>query len=231
MTLTYLHALQDILNKKILEMETKVEALIETKLGETLFSNEVQSTGEEKSSSTSVKPTYANRVGLIHIPDAVKQAIQEERNDSKVEESEKDKRKKNIIIHGADEIGDNKEQVRNEDIGFVKEIFTKLGVTCLPKAITRLGEPNERKKRPLKIVMNTLKEKNQIMSNLNRLKGTENEFGRISIKEDYTNHEREEIKTWVQKAKEKSASDKDYIYKVRGDLKNGLRLVSFARHN
>ena len=67
------------------------------------------------------------------------------------------------------------------------------------------------------------------MANLNRLKGTEDEFGRISVTDDYTNNEREEIKAWTQKAQEKSAQDQERVYKVRGDPKNGLRLVSFTR--
>ena len=67
------------------------------------------------------------------------------------------------------------------------------------------------------------------MVNLNRLKGSVEEFGRISITEDYTNSEREQIKSWVTKAREKSEQDPENIYKVRGNPKNGLRLVSFTR--
>ena len=84
--------------------------------------------------------------------------------------------------------------------------------------------------RPLKIVMKSVDDKSKIMSNLRHLKGTEEEFGKLSVKDDYTNHEREEIKAWVQKAKAKSENDPDRVYKVRGDPKNGLRLVSFARN-
>ena len=40
---------------------------------------------------------------------------------------------------------------------------------------------------------------------LKRLKGTENELGKISITDDYTNGERDLIKIWVKKAAEKSA--------------------------
>ena len=37
--------------------------------------------------------------------------------------------------------------------------------------------------------------------------------------------------TWVKKAAEKSAQDSNYVYRVRGNPKNGLRLVSFNRAN
>ena len=67
------------------------------------------------------------------------------------------------------------------------------------------------------------------MGNLKRLKGTEDEFGKLSVTDDYTSSERELIKSWVDRAAEKSAGDTEYIYRVRGDPKNGLRLASFAR--
>ena len=79
--------------------------------------------------------------------------------------------------------------------------------------------------------MKTIDDKTKIMSSLNRMKGTEEIFGKSSIREDYTNSERDEIKTWVQKAKDKSEIDPEHIYKVRGDPKNGLRLVSFTRQS
>ena len=68
-----------------------------------------------------------------------------------------------------------------------------------------------------------------VMANLNKLRGTEDEFGKISITCDYTKTERDEIKNMLDKAKEKTAKDNNYIYKVRGDPKNGLRLVPFQK--
>ena len=65
--------------------------------------------------------------------------------------------------------------------------------------------------------------------NLNRLKDTVEEFGRISVTSDYTNSEQEEIKNWIKKAEEKSGQDPENVFKVRGNPKNGLRLVVFVR--
>ena len=165
------------------------------------------------------------------IPDAMKKAMRDAKNDDKIEESDIDRRKKNIIIHGAEEIGIDVDEIKTEDSKFVKAILQKLEVVCEPKSITRLGEPNDKKMRPIKITMKSVEDKSKVMKNLRHLKGTENEFGRLSVKDDYTNTEREEIKSWVQKAKDKSANDADRIYKVRGDPKNGLRLVSFPRQD
>ena len=81
----------------------------------------------------------------------------------------------------------------------------------------------------MKIVMKTKHDKEWVMANLNKLKNTEEEFGKIRVTDDYTNTEREQIKIWVEKAEKKSSSDTEGVYRVRGDPKNGLRLVSFLR--
>ena len=85
--------------------------------------------------------------------------------------------------------------------------------------------------RTMKIEMISKNDKDIVMSNFKRLKGTENELGKISITDDYANGERDLIKIWVKKAAEKSAQDSNYVYRVRGNPKNGLRLVSFTREN
>ena len=77
--------------------------------------------------------------------------------------------------------------------------------------------------------MKTKHDKEQVMANLNKLKNTEEEFGKIRVTDDYTNTEREQIKIWVEKAEKKSTSDTERVYRVMGDPKNGLRLVSFLR--
>ena len=98
-----------------------------------------------------------------------------------------------------------------------------------PKSITRLGAPNDRKMRPLKIEMKTVKEQDEVMGNLRKLKGTEFQFGKISITHDYTTKERDVIISFDERAKEKSRDDPEYVYKVRGDPKNGLTLTKVAR--
>ena len=77
--------------------------------------------------------------------------------------------------------------------------------------------------------MKTKEEKSNVMENLGRLKGTERYFGKISIKDDYTASEREEIKLLTERAKEQSAHNPDRVFKVRGNSKNGWCVVSFQR--
>ena len=77
-----------------------------------------------------------------------------------------------------------------------------------------MGKPNKGKKRILKVVMKTKQEKESVLANLKLLKETVAEFGKISVTDDYTTNEREQIKRWVRKAEEKSAEDSERVYKV-----------------
>ena len=106
--------------------------------------------------------------------------------------------------------------------------MTKVGITKIPASLTRLGKPNENNKRTMNIGMASSDEKDFIMGNLEHLKGSE-DFGKIRVTDDYTNGERDLIRHWVKEAEKKSAADVNMLYRVRGDPKNGLRLMSFAR--
>ena len=77
--------------------------------------------------------------------------------------------------------------------------------------------------------MKTKNDKANVMKNLSKLKGTIKEFGKISVTDDYTQTEREQLKKWNDDAKAKSQKDDQYVYKVRGDPKNGLRLVRLSK--
>ena len=155
--------------------------------------------------------------------------MQEVKNDEKVEKAEQERRSQNFIIHGAEEIGENSDEVKGNDQQYIKDILEKLNVNAEAKSITRLGQPNENKKRVLKIVMKSDAEKDNVMANLRRLKGTEGEFGKISVTSDYTSTEREKIREFMTKATLQSEQDPARVYKVRGDPKNGLRIISYKR--
>ena len=42
--------------------------------------------------------------------------------------------------------------------------------------------------------MKTIGDQEKVMKNLKRFNGSENEFGKISVKEDYTTNERDQIR-------------------------------------
>ena len=71
--------------------------------------------------------------------------------------------------------------------------------------------------------------KEKVMGNLRRLKDTEDQFGKISITDDYSSTEREKIKEFSDRAREQGKADPTRVFKVRGDPKNGLRIISFVK--
>ena len=81
----------------------------------------------------------------------------------------------------------------------------------------------------MKIVMATTVAKEKVMGNLRRLKDTGEQFGKISITDDYTSTEREKIKGFAVRAREQGKADPTRVFKVRGDPKNGLRIISFVK--
>ena len=77
----------------------------------------------------------------------------------------------------------------------------------------------------MKITLNTVEDKGKILTNLRHLKGKP-EFDSIHVTEDFTFNERKLIKEFSDLAKQKSSQEEDpnYIFRVRGNPKNGLFL-------
>ena len=177
-------SLKTVLEDKVNEIESKLGDLIESKLKERL--------PKAESGMKEVEPAYAAKV--LKVPDEVRKIIQDAKNNDKVEESEQEKRAKNFVIHGADEYGDTPEKVKKLDTDYVIEILTHLRITQKPESVTRLGNPTDTKKRPIKVVMKMKEDKEKVMKNLGRLRGTIDYFGKISVTEDYTQSEREQLR-------------------------------------
>ena len=212
--------LQKMFEKKVNQLETKIEKVIDKKLGDKIEKIEKQA---------DANPDKVSYSKILQVPSEVRKVIEEAKNDEKVELSEQEKRSQNFIIHGAEEIGDTAEEVTKNDADYINDILKTLGVREKPESIARLGKPNESKGRVLKICMKTKAGKEMVMTNLRKLKGTEDEFGKISVTEDYTKTEREEIRKFTIKAKEQQQNDSTRVYKVRGDPKNGLRVISYKK--
>ena len=78
------------------------------------------------------------------------------------------------------------------------------------------------------MIMKTKDDKAKVMKNLSKLRGTIDEFGKIGVTDDYTQTERAKLKKWNEDAKAKGQNDDQYVYKVRGDQQNRLRLVCLS---
>ena len=129
-------------------------------------------------------------------------------------------RDQNIIIHGVHER-------EKADTDYLKNLFDILGMGHTGPSIShRLGKKKLDRPRPVQITMKSVEEKQQFMSKLGLLSHADDEFKSISITDDYTLEEREEIRRWVMTAKKRNTSENsNYVWKVRGTPKIGMRLI------
>ena len=106
------------------------------------------------------------------------------RNEELAEQKEKKERSCNIIINGTEE---NKEQ--SDDALFVKNMIHIFLQYILVFRSSRIGRSEDKKKKPIKIVLPNLQEKEKILNNLRNLKRN-TEYKGITITKDYTVSER-----------------------------------------
>ena len=162
----------------------------------------------------------------IEKPEDFRAIMLSQRNEELVEEGDRAARAGNIIIHGVEENG-----IEN-DKTFVDILFNSIDAAeGKSKNITRIGVAAPQKKRPIKVTLKSETDKNNVMQNLNRLKGKDS-FKRISVTEDYTLSERKMIAAKKAEVQEKNANepeDSEIIYKLRGTPKNGLKIRSFKK--
>ena len=157
----------------------------------------------------------------------------ETRNEELAEESEKKLRSPNQILHGVNEASNNDtSEAKKADEDFLNLFIGALETTLTTfKSVSRIGKSDPTRKRPIKVVMHNEEEKNKIMANLRNLKD-QVAFKGLSVTDDYTVTERKMIKEWTDKVKEnndKESPDSNYIWRVRGTPKNGLRLKKFLK--
>ena len=113
----------------------------------------------------------------------------------------------NRIIHGIRETTKDTATSATDDKEFVASFLATIGVIDVnPQDTVRLGKPNEKKQRPLKVV--THSDKDIIISKLGNLKNAEDRFKKLGVTDDYTIDERELIKEWVNKAKHMNEEEK-----------------------
>lgn len=165
----------------------------------------------------------------LSTPTELRKVIAETKNNDLVQERERKQRAKNIIIHGINEAVENDNE---HDVKYVNDLFAILAVTEKPTSIARLGAKSAGKTRPLKLVLKSEEEKDTLMLRLPNLRNAEAHFRKISVTNDYTVEEREEVRRFVDMAKvanDNEPQDSKFIWKVRGDPKNGLQVKKFPK--
>ena len=152
------------------------------------------------------------------------------KNDELVQEQERQRRGNNIIVHGmSEELNDANVPLKSQDDYFITSLMEILEVDKVPTSIVRLGKPESGKNRPVKLTLKCADDKEQIMSNLKKLKNADAAYHRLSIRDDYTREERDLVRKFVQDAKQKNETENTTAWKVRGTPKNGLRLVKITK--
>ena len=176
----------------------------------------------------SIKDSLLNNIPTISAaPIDFKRIIRETENEKLVQDKERESRARNLIIHGILEPTDAD---ATTDTASINELFTAIEVDKKPEAISRVGIKKAVGSRPLKVILANINDKNLVMNNLSKLKNAPDKLNSLSITDDYTLEERQEIRTKVVEAKEKTANEGDgkFIFKVRGTPKNGLKIVKFT---
>ena len=110
------------------------------------------------------------------IQDYNKNIIKAAKNDDLVEKQQREIRSVNLIIHGISETTDDTINSVAYDNEYVASFSATIDADVNPKTTFRLGIPDEKKKRPLKLVMSSSSDKDIIMSKLGHLKHAEDRF-------------------------------------------------------
>ena len=209
------------LNQGLKDIQTNVKSIIDERLDTPNLANQQRS--------------YANAVGTNNkakVSD-LRSFMLANKNEEIEEEKDRQNRVKNIIIHG------KTEEEAEDDKHFAENLIKELQIGA-PKInkIERIGqekitENESNSKRPIKLVMNSEDDKEKIINNLRNLKG-KTLFKGISITADYTYSERQLIRNFREQANIKNDLEEEhekYIWRVRGNPKNGLYLKRFTKVN
>ena len=212
-----LEDMEKMINKKFDQIEHKFNNIVNNKIKEKLHDQEkIQSSFAE---------TITKNVNEVTIEKAIRESL----NNELVQDTERQKREKNIIIHGVVEHREAENENQDQDEIYVTKLLQIIGAHVQPVTIARLGKPNEGKNRPVKLIMESTEDKAQVMSRLINLKNAEELYKSVSIKDDYTYEERDIIKQWMRRADENNRRDNTADWKVRGSPKNGLRIVKVTK--
>lgn len=236
----------DTLQKEIKDLKKKLKndpALHTVEYMEDKFEKKIKEMGEEIRTSIvgelkSILPakqsnTYAEAASSCK--KSMKTIIVEARNEEHAEDEDRKRRAANIIIHGVLEPEKNGDTPENEqDMRYVDQLVKDLHIHVSTKKIlqvSRIGKSATDKIRPIKVIMANEESKRKIFKNLSNLKQYPKYKG-IGLTDDHTPAEREVLKEWTAKAKERNEKENDnsIIWRVRGSPKNKLYLKKFPKN-
>lgn len=176
-----------------------------------------------KSYANAVQSSSSKSLELRTEVSSFKNALKDLRREEKAEEVDKQKRANNVIIHGVEELGGI-----DKDKQWVEELIKKLRVRVNIIRLSRIGKAEDGKRRPILVNLKEEDEKTKLFGNIQSLKGQSTYKG-ISINEDLSPFQRSEYKILLDQAKELNVGRDEYIWRVRGNSKNGFFLKKLKR--
>ena len=161
-------------------------------------------------------------------PNPLSQIMKEALVEQKQEDLQ-EKREHNIIIFRADESKDAESKRMDYDRNFFRELCTDV-LELRPfdiEEVTRLGKPNQDRARPLRIKLKEKADKLKITAKLRNLGNADEEFRGISVADDLSQKDREEIRLLAQEAKNwlENHEAEQWRFRVRGTT--GARWVQW----
>ena len=155
----------------------------------------------------------------VYIAQVVKRAVKDQRD----EETDRDERKKNIIIYSVPERTEKTHPERKQkEKETVNDILKAVSVETEHMKIVRLGkykQPGDGQNtqhRPINVVLDSHEIQQEVMDNTPRLKDADDHIKSVFIAYDMTQEERQKTKEMVLLAKEKRDEDPNYEFKIRG---------------
>ena len=153
---------------KILLMEKRIDQTISKKLAENQKNIDEEINKVSESYADSVKRSISTSGPSVDF----RQTMRETKIKELVQQTQRESRAQNIVIHGFPEEPDNQEGDIEPDTNTIKELFRIIEVEATPVSIVRPGKRIESKRRPIKIRMSTLNERELAMSSLGKLEGS-----------------------------------------------------------
>ena len=111
----------------------------------------------------------------------------------------------------------------------VEELLKTTNSKANVKFMYRLGKKGTNMRRPLKVVFGCEEERNEVLRNLSKIKGTalETTWYGTHISRDLTTQERKQFKKLSDEAKVKNENETEYVWRVRDSLTKGPYLRKF----
>lgn len=171
-----------------------------------------QDQGDDKGESN--KNPWKIREGKRHRkPNQLREIMKEAIVEQKEEEEEQKQREQNIVIYKLEESTDKSVKIRKEhDEKLMEELFNEVLEIDPPELaeVSRVGNRMPEKCRPLKVSFKCTADKTAVMTSLWKLRNARDPFKNISINEDLSKKEREEIRSLTETAKKWRAENASY---------------------